>query len=58
MVFKAAMIQMRAVPGEVDANRKTALNLVEKAAHAGARLAVLPELWSTGYHLSPQQFRE
>ncbi|GAA5344842.1 nitrilase-related carbon-nitrogen hydrolase [Planifilum fimeticola] len=58
MVFKAAMIQMRAVPGEVVANRKSALNLVEKAAHAGARLAVLPELWSTGYHLSPQQFRE
>lgn len=58
MAFKAAMIQMHAVPGKVEANRKSALNLVEKAAEAGARLAVLPELWSTGYHLGPQEFQK
>lgn len=58
MVFKAAMIQMHAVSGEVEANRKSALKLVEKAAKAGAKMAVLPELWPTGYHLGPQKFRE
>ena len=58
MVFKAVMIQMHAVPGEVDKNRRSALDLVEIAANAGARLVVLPELWSTGYHLQPRQFRE
>lgn len=58
MVFKAAMIQMHATPGNVEANRTTALNLAEKAAKAGAKLVVLPELWPTGYHLGPREFRE
>src|SRR5690606_36415104 len=57
MGFKAALIQMRAVSGEVEGNRKSALRLVEKAGKAGARLPALPELWPTGILLSGLRFR-
>jgi predicted amidohydrolase len=56
--FRAAAIQMRAIPRRVEANRESAVKMVEKAAEAGARLAVLPELWPTGYHLTSREFEE
>ena len=47
--IKAAAVQFNLQLGDVDANIESALAGVEQAAAAGAQLAVLPEMWSTGY---------
>src|SRR3990170_3935516 len=47
--FIAAALQFRVDVGDVPANRERAFRLVEKAAALGARLCVLPEMWSTGF---------
>ncbi len=45
----AASIQFNIALGEVDRNLEKALAGLRRVAAAGARLAVLPEMWSTGY---------
>ncbi|MBF9130960.1 carbon-nitrogen hydrolase family protein [Plantactinospora sp. S1510] len=45
-----AAVQAEAVPGDVAGNAVTAARLVERAARAGARLVVLPELFLPAYH--------
>lgn len=47
----AAAIQMNCELGEVEANIGKAGRLIEKAASKGAQLAVLPELFNTGYRV-------
>jgi 5-aminopentanamidase len=47
--IRVAAAQAASVPGDVGANVATAVSLVEGAAERGARVAVLPELFLTGY---------
>ncbi|EAX48013.1 Nitrilase/cyanide hydratase and apolipoprotein N-acyltransferase [Thermosinus carboxydivorans Nor1] len=49
--MKVALLQMDIVLGDVEANRQKALAMLEQGAKAGAKLFVLPELWTTGYVL-------
>lgn len=46
-----AAVQADPVPGDVAGNASHAARLVRRAADAGARLAVLPELFLSAYHL-------
>jgi omega-amidase len=46
---QAACIQFNIALGEVEQNLQYVLAAVHRARQQGARLAVLPELWSTGY---------
>ena len=48
-LVKIACIQMEPIVGEKDRNIRHSLTLIEKAADAGARLLVLPELANSGY---------
>jgi N-carbamoylputrescine amidase len=48
-ILKVAAIQARSTPGDVEANIHHATPLVEQAAAQGARVVVLPELFSCGY---------
>ena len=47
--IKAAAVQFNLQLGDVDANIESALAGIEQAVAAGAQIAVLPEMWSTGY---------
>ena len=47
--IKAAAVQFNLQLGDVDANIESALTGIEQAAASGAQIAVLPEMWSTGY---------
>ncbi len=49
--MKIALIQMDIVLGEVQVNREKAKTLIKTGIEAGAKLVVLPELWTTGYKL-------
>ncbi|MGH9356382.1 MAG: carbon-nitrogen family hydrolase [Terriglobia bacterium] len=49
--MKIAAIQMDIVLGNVAANQKKALAMIEEGLRAGAKLFVLPEMWTTGYKL-------
>lgn len=46
-----AAIQMECVLKDVDANLSHAADLIERAANTGAKLIVIPELFSTGYRV-------
>ncbi len=52
-----AAIQMDAAVGQVETNLIHAARLVEQAAGQGAQLVVLPELFSTGYEWTDQNFQ-
>ncbi|TSI08660.1 nitrilase-related carbon-nitrogen hydrolase [Lysinibacillus sp. BW-2-10] len=54
--MKVAAIQMRTISGQIEKNQKNGEKFVLDAIHKGAQLIVLPELWSTGYHLSKESF--
>lgn len=45
------MLQMDIRLGDVNANRDKALAMMKQAVAGGAKLIVLPELWTTGYRL-------
>lgn len=47
--FLAACVQFDIASGDVDTNVATMLSGIEEAVAAGARLCVLPELWSTSF---------
>ena len=48
-MVRVAAIQARSLPGQTEANLKHAGQLTEQAVAKGARLVVLPELFSCGY---------
>ncbi|BCS56074.1 carbon-nitrogen family hydrolase [Geobacter sp. SVR] len=48
-VIKAAAIQFNVKQGEVDANLAYVREALKRVADQGAQLAVLPEMWSTGF---------
>ena len=47
--FLAAALQFRVDVADVPSNRERAVRLIGEAAKRGARLCVLPEMWSTGF---------
>ena len=47
---KAAAIQFNIRLGDIDGNVAYVREALERAASAGCRLAVLPEMWSCGFH--------
>lgn len=47
--FKAAAVQFPVDMGNVAENRERAFRLVRQAADRGAKLCVLPEMWSSGF---------
>lgn len=55
-MYKAAAIQMKIEQNDPAVNRAKAIRMAEEAARAGAELIVFPELWSSGYFLSKEQF--
>ena len=50
--MRAAVIQMASIPGDKAANFRLAESLLRQAAAGGARMAVLPELWPTGFDIA------
>ncbi|MBN1431089.1 MAG: carbon-nitrogen hydrolase family protein [Anaerolineae bacterium] len=54
--IKAAAIQMNAEPGSVTERLARAEMLITRAARAGAQLAVLPEVFNTGYTYSDANY--
>ncbi|WP_245920736.1 nitrilase-related carbon-nitrogen hydrolase [Melghirimyces profundicolus] len=51
-----AAVQMASVASDVGANRRKAKEKVCEAAEKGAEIICLPELWSTGYGLSREEY--
>lgn len=51
MIWKAGCIQMNIHYGNPAANKERAAEWIAKAAEQGCTVAVLPELWTTGYDL-------
>ena len=47
--FNAAVLQFQIDVGDVPANRARAIARISEAAKLGAKLCVLPEMWSTGF---------
>jgi predicted amidohydrolase len=47
--LRVGLAQWRSTPGAPAPNLSTATALIERAAAAGCRLVVLPELWACGY---------
>lgn len=53
MKILAAALQLRADPGAIDRNLDLADAMLRRAYEAGAELAVLPEMFNTGYGVGP-----
>jgi predicted amidohydrolase len=47
--LRVGLAQWRSIPGAPAQNLSTASELIERAAAAGCRLIVMPELWACGY---------
>ncbi len=54
--MKIAAIQLESISGQIDKNEEKGKKLVLEAIHKGAQLIALPELWSSGYHLTKEVF--
>ncbi len=53
--MKVALLQLDIVWEDVAASHARAARLLEEAARGGARLAILPEMFSTGFSMRPQR---
>lgn len=51
MIWNVALCQMDVRLGDPEGNRREAAGWLQRAAAAGAQVAVLPELWTTAYAL-------
>jgi predicted amidohydrolase len=51
---RVALLEFASVPDDVPANVERAVGMVDEAARKGAELAVLPELWNSGYLAGPR----
>lgn len=49
MIVRVGLIQLRVEEGQVEHNRNRAAELLREAAGRGAKLAILPELWPSGF---------
>jgi omega-amidase len=47
--MKIAVCQMNVIQGDKEKNRKTAETYIDEAAQNGAKVIVLPEMWTSGY---------
>ncbi len=56
-IVRVAGLQLQSVPGDIHANLAHATPWVEQAAAQGAQLAVLPELYPSGYYLTKEIWR-
>jgi N-carbamoylputrescine amidase len=56
MKVKVAACQVKTVPGDVEGNLSKAREWVKQAGDKGARLAVLPEVFNTGYSFHDRNF--
>ncbi len=54
--LRVAAIQLDCAPAPVTARLERAAGLITQAAEAGARLAVMPELFNTGYEYHPRNY--
>lgn len=52
MTLRITLCQFRIQAGNVQANIRSAETCIQKAAERGSQIALLPELWSTGYDLT------
>jgi len=55
-MYQVAGIQMRPIMNNVTANLKRGIKFIREAAKEEVDLIVLPEMWTTGYHLSKEAF--
>ncbi len=51
---RVALLEFTSIPDDVPENVERAVGMVDEAARKGAELAVLPELWNTGYLAGPR----
>ena len=49
LILKVAAIQMGCIPGKIKENINKSISLLNESIDYGAKLVVLPELFSTGY---------
>ncbi|MFC7392126.1 nitrilase-related carbon-nitrogen hydrolase [Scopulibacillus cellulosilyticus] len=57
-MYKVAALQIHSLPKETEKNTEQAVKMTRQAAEKGADLIVLPELWSSGYYLSFEEFKD
>ncbi|MTI96954.1 MAG: nitrilase [Firmicutes bacterium] len=57
-MFQVAGVQMTPIMNDVEANLKRGQHFIEQASAQEVDLIVLPELWTTGYYLSQESFRQ
>lgn len=48
-IFKAGLIQHKAIPNDIEANLEAGLKYFEEASKKGADIVLFPEMWSHGY---------
>jgi predicted amidohydrolase len=58
MTLRVALLQMDMAWEDVAENHRRAARLLARAADAGAKLALLPEMFSTGFSMEPERVAE
>jgi predicted amidohydrolase len=58
MTLKVSLLQMDLAWEDVAENHRRAARLLSRAADAGAKLALLPEMFSTGFSMEPERVAE
>src|SRR5512135_186041 len=56
--MRVALIQLEMAWEDPKANHARASRLLTHAAHAGARLAILPEMFATGFSMHPEKIAQ
>ena len=58
MTLKVSLVQMDMAWEDVAENHRRAARLLSKASDAGAKLALLPEMFSTGFSMEPERIAQ